>query len=181
MLSGNPPLVHVLREALAEDAAHREGTKKEARRRAQAALQTLLGYLKQHGTERNPPPEHVIVYDEAQRAWDEETGKKLLGRLRSEPALFLEIMSRQPWSCLVCLVGPGKKLIAGKEDSRFGDKRSRSSEKGNSMECPRCREAIKGDSSIAGNGLFDSTPPNGLKIIEEPIALFVRSSRVPEC
>ncbi len=113
MLSGNPPLVHVLREALAEDAAHRQGTKAEARRRAQAALQTLLGYLKEHADAGGAPPEHVIVYDEAQRAWDEETGKKLLGRSRSEPALFLEILSRLPWCCLVCLVGPGQEINRG--------------------------------------------------------------------
>ena len=114
LLSGNRPLVHVLQEAIAEDAASRHGSKKEARRRAQAALQNLLGYLKEHsGIGAKPPPEHVIVYDEAQRAWDEDTGRKLLGRSRSEPALFLEIMSRLPWACLVCLLGPGQEINRG--------------------------------------------------------------------
>ena len=58
------------------DAAERVGGKKEARRQAQAALQTLLGYLKEHSGTDSSPPEHVIVSDEAQRAWDEETGRK---------------------------------------------------------------------------------------------------------
>ncbi|MGA8408853.1 MAG: DNA/RNA helicase domain-containing protein, partial [Candidatus Acidiferrales bacterium] len=168
MLSGNPPLVHVLREALAEDAAGREGSKKEARRRAQAALQTLLGYLKQHGGEKNPPPEHVIVYDEAQRAWDEETGKKLLGRLRSEPALFLEIMSRHLWSCLVCLVGPGQEINRGEGGlPLWGQALSEAAAAGIRWRVHAAGEAIKGDPATTGNGLFVGVPPRGVEVIEE--------------
>lgn len=111
LLSGNRPLVHVLQEAIAEDAKTRTGiAKREARRQAQQALQTLLGYLKDHQDPNSDPPEHVIVFDEAQRAWDAETGLKLLGREASEPELFLEIMGRLPWTCLVCLVGPGQEI-----------------------------------------------------------------------
>lgn len=94
LLSGNRPLVHVLTEALAEDSAARGAmTKTEARRFADAAIQNLLGYLKEH-TDGAPPPEHVIVFDEAQRAWDAEVGKELMGRPSSEPELFLEILDR---------------------------------------------------------------------------------------
>ncbi|MEO5333490.1 MAG: DUF2075 domain-containing protein [Magnetococcus sp. YQC-5] len=89
LLSGNRPLVHVLREALAEDAAGPGMTKKEARRQVHQGLQNLLDYLKEHA-QGEAPPEHVLVFDEAQRAWDAEVGKKLLGRERSEPALFLD-------------------------------------------------------------------------------------------
>jgi hypothetical protein len=53
------------------------------------------------------------VFDEAQRAWDEVTGQKLLQRRRSEPELFLEILRRLPWACLVCLVGPGQEINRG--------------------------------------------------------------------
>src|SRR3989440_6613480 len=49
----------------------------------------------------------------AQRAWDEETGQKLLQRRRSEPELFLELLRRLQWSCLVCLVGPGQEINRG--------------------------------------------------------------------
>ena len=114
LLSGNRPLVHVLQEAIAEDAKTRTGiAKREARRQAQQALQTLLGYLKDYQDPKSGPPEHVIVFDEAQRAWDAETGLKLLGREASEPQLFLEIMGRLPWACLVCLVGPGQEINRG--------------------------------------------------------------------
>lgn len=114
LLSGNRPLVFVLQEAIALDARERTGLRAdEARRRSQQALQTLLGYLKDHDPADSPPPEHVIVFDEAQRAWDADTGLKLLGRQKSEPQLFLEIMGRLPWACLVCLVGPGQEINRG--------------------------------------------------------------------
>jgi len=114
LLSGNRPLVAVLREALANDAVSRTGIKKQqATREASQALQHLLGYLKEHLNDAVAPPEHVIVFDEAQRAWDAETGDKLLKRHASEPEMFLEIMSKLPWACLVCLVGPGQEINKG--------------------------------------------------------------------
>jgi hypothetical protein len=114
LLSGNRPLVVVLQAAIAEDARRREGIKAhEANRRAQQALQTLLGYLKDHADANASPPENVIVFDEAQRAWDADTGLKLLGRAKSEPELFMEIMGRLPWACLVCLVGSGQEINRG--------------------------------------------------------------------
>jgi Schlafen group 3, DNA/RNA helicase domain len=114
LLSGNRPLVFVLQAAIAEDARQREGIKAdEAKRRAQQALQTLLGYLKDHADADAHPPENVIVFDEAQRAWDADTGLKLLGRAKSEPELFMEIMGRLQWACLVCLVGSGQEINRG--------------------------------------------------------------------
>lgn len=114
LLSGNRPLVFVLQAAIADDARRREGIKAdEAKRRAQQALQTLLGYLKDHAAADARPPENVIVFDEAQRAWDADTGLKLLGRAKSEPELFMEIMGRLPWACLVCLVGSGQEINRG--------------------------------------------------------------------
>jgi hypothetical protein len=112
MLTGNRPLVHVLRGALISDARARSDN--GVARSVQGALQTLLGYLKEHAAEEaSPPPEHVVVFDEAQRAWDAETGQKLLQRRRSEPELFLKILGRLPWACLVCLVGPGQEINRG--------------------------------------------------------------------
>jgi hypothetical protein len=112
MLTGNRPLVQVLRGALIADAKAR-GIARDASRALHGALQTLLGYLKEHVENTIPPPERVVVFDEAQRAWDEETGQKLLGRKRSEPELFLEILRRQRWACMVCLVGPGQEINRG--------------------------------------------------------------------
>src|SRR5215831_11972295 len=56
--------------ALIADARAR-GDNGEARRAVEGVLQTLLGYLREHGAEdASPPPENVVVFDEAQRAWD---------------------------------------------------------------------------------------------------------------
>jgi hypothetical protein len=112
MLTGNRPLVQVLRRALIADASQGEH-RVNARRAIESALQTLLGYLREHALGSGIPPEHVVVFDEAQRAWDAETGQKLLQRHRSEPELFLEILYRLPWACLVCLVGEGQEINRG--------------------------------------------------------------------
>jgi len=113
MLTGNRPLVQVLKGALISDVRSRSADVGAARA-VEGALQTLLGYLKEHAPENAaPPPERVVVFDEAQRAWDEETGQKLLQRRRSEPELFLDILRRLPWACLVCLVGPGQEINRG--------------------------------------------------------------------
>jgi hypothetical protein len=113
VLTGNRPLVEVLTQALTDDwKQHRKSH--DASRALHGSLQTLLGYLKQHSQENgSAPPEHVVVFDEAQRAWDAETGMKLLQRRQSEPALFLGILKRLRWACLVCLVGPGQEINRG--------------------------------------------------------------------
>jgi len=114
VLSGNRPLVAVLKEAISNDAKSRFNiTMQEARRQAEQALQNLLGYLKEHSEDNSLPPEHVVVFDEAQRAWDAETGRKLLDRETSEPELFIEILGRLDWCCLVCLVGSGQEINRG--------------------------------------------------------------------
>lgn len=101
LLSGNRPLVHVFTSALAEDHVVRTSiSKADAKYRADAVIQSLLGYLKEH-TDGAAPPEHVIVFGEAQRAWDEKVGQELVGRPKSEPDLFLEFLGRPQTSIRV--------------------------------------------------------------------------------
>jgi hypothetical protein len=96
LLSGNRPLVHVLTEALATDRAACTGSSKAAAQyQADAAIPSLLGYPKEH-TDDAAPPENVIIFDQAQRAWDAEVGRELMGRPNSEPELFLKILGRLP-------------------------------------------------------------------------------------
>ena len=116
-LSGNTPLVTVLREALARDESNRTGnTLAAARRSVRAEIQGLMNYLeeylKQHPNDA--PVDHVIVFDEAQRAWDAEYGAQKFDRPKSEPALFLEIMDRHPdWAVIIALVGGGQEINKG--------------------------------------------------------------------
>ncbi len=116
-LSGNTPLVAVLREALARDEKKRTGCKKsEADRRTKAQIQLLMRYLDQYleSEPNNAPHENVIVFDEAQRAWDAAYGKQKFGRDASEPSLFLDIMARHDdWAVIVALVGSGQEINKG--------------------------------------------------------------------
>jgi DUF2075 family protein len=58
----------------------------------------------------------VIIFDEAQRAWDAKKGKEKFNRAASEPALVIEIMTRHSnWSVTVCLVGLGQEINDGED------------------------------------------------------------------
>lgn len=120
-LTGNTPLVTVLREALARDAiARRACDAKEAQRRVRAALQNVHRFLEDNAADPSRlPPERLIVFDEAQRAWDEAKARagtqRRPGRLTmSEPAHTLEIMERRSgWAVVVALIGNGQEINTG--------------------------------------------------------------------
>lgn len=113
-LTGNLPLVHVMREALARD-AHAQGRSiRVARQETESAIQPLIGFLRDNLPRTEPPHEHVIVFDEAQRAWDAEFGRRKFGHAQSEAALFLDIMRRhRDWAVIVALVGNGQEINTG--------------------------------------------------------------------
>jgi hypothetical protein len=113
-LTGNLPLVHVLREALARDAAAQGGSLRMGRQRTESAIQPLNGFLKDNLDRRAPPHEHVIVFDEAQRAWDAAFGRRKFNHADSEAGLFLDIMRRHAdWAVIVALVGNGQEINTG--------------------------------------------------------------------
>ncbi|MGE8141464.1 DNA/RNA helicase domain-containing protein [Novosphingobium sp. NPDC080210] len=74
-LSGNGPLVDVLREALAQDAvakskdAGQSTSKVQEDRRAAAFIQNIHHFRDDALASRSAPIEKVAVFDEAQRAW----------------------------------------------------------------------------------------------------------------
>ncbi|WP_043364672.1 DNA/RNA helicase domain-containing protein [Belnapia sp. F-4-1] len=120
-LTGNVPLVSVLREALARNAAPMGG-KARGRAHAEASrvLQNVHRFLDEHVTNRaHEAPEHVIVFDEAQRAWDarqatRDTQRRTSRLTMSEPAHALEIMGRHhDWSVIVALIGNGQEINTG--------------------------------------------------------------------
>jgi hypothetical protein len=113
-LTGNLPLVHVLREALAQDAAAQGRSLRAARQQAESAIQPLMGFLRDNQERGTAPHEHVIVFDEAQRAWDAEFGRRKFGHAESEAAMFLDIMRRHhDWAVIVALVGSGQEINTG--------------------------------------------------------------------
>jgi len=119
-LSGNVPLVRVLREALARNASAQGNTRLEAERhKTHAKLQNVHRFLEAGVTGAHAQPENIIVFDEAQRAWDEAQATKDTQRRKShlsmsEPAHALDIMTRAPgFAVIVALVGQGQEINTG--------------------------------------------------------------------
>ena len=163
-LSGNTPLVTVLREALARDRhARSAGTSKrrtiaEVRRDVRARIQHIIDFLRDAVSDGSAaaPHEHAIVFDEAQRAWDERHGQKKFSRAASEPQLLLEIMSRHDdWCALVCLVGGGQEINAGEEGvAGWGDAlRNLAPDVAKSWQIHAPRQIVHGDNTTGGLGL----------------------------
>ena len=130
-LSGNTPLVTVLREALTGDEYERrqragEKVKKGSIRSSmRARIQHIMDFLKEYLTDplERPPHERVIVFDEAQRAWNAAYGKQKFGRSESEPRILLDIMGRHSdWCVIVGLIGGGQEINSGENGmAEWGD------------------------------------------------------------
>ena len=113
-LTGNLPLVHVMREALARDASTGNLSLRMARQQTEGAIQPLMGFLRDSLKRDTPPHEHVIVFDEAQRAWDADYGRRKFDLPESEAALFLDILRRhRDWAVVIALVGNGQEINTG--------------------------------------------------------------------
>lgn len=117
-LTGNPTLVHILRDALARDAAARQLESRAARRRIDAVIQALPRF-RDHYARDGLAPERLLVIDEAQRCWtashaSHATRKGAVPLWDSEPAHILSIMERRPgWGAIVCLLGGGQEIYDG--------------------------------------------------------------------
>ncbi len=118
-LTGNPTLVHVLREALVRDAAGRGMARRAAQQRMEGVIQALPRFRDHHVREPGPPPERVLVIDEAQRCW---TAAHAVGKTRNRPVPLatseaghlLDIMARRrDRSVIVCLLGGGQEIHDG--------------------------------------------------------------------
>ena len=127
-LSGNGPLVAILREALARD---------QVRRDAEAGKRTKLGQTRSevkafiqnvhHFRDDclvdpdRPPIEHVALFDEAQRAWNREQTARFMKAKKSrpdfamsEPEFLISCLDRhEDWAVIICLVGGGQEINTG--------------------------------------------------------------------
>ncbi len=119
-LTGNPALVHVLREALTRDAVVSGLKRGDANRKMLSAIQALPRFRDQYVSEpSHTPSERVVVIDEAQRCWSaswaiSKTRDRPVRLTMSEPAHLLEAMARHDGFCaVVCLVGSGQEIHAG--------------------------------------------------------------------
>jgi hypothetical protein len=121
-LSGNGPLVEVLREALARDQSERDGiTKKDALRKVASFVQNIHHFRDEALKDSQAPVEKVVVFDEAQRAWDRDQTAKFMQQKRgrfdfdeSEPEFLISVMDRHDdWCVIICLVGGGQEINTG--------------------------------------------------------------------
>jgi len=127
-LSGNGPLVEVLREALTRDEVDRVArTAKKPRKgpvkqKVKAFIQNVH-HFRDDGLRdlEAPPDDRVVIFDEAQRAWDKAMTadfmarkKKRPGFTQSEPEFLISYMDRhRDWSVIICLVGGGQEINRG--------------------------------------------------------------------
>jgi hypothetical protein len=118
-LTGNPSLVHVLREALVRDAVAQGQNRRVAEQRMQGIIQALPAFRDRYVAHGDAPPEQVVVIDEAQRSWSRahavrKSRDRPVRLTDSEPAHLLAAMARHPdWAAVICLVGHGQEIHDG--------------------------------------------------------------------
>lgn len=127
-LSGNGPLVAILREALTRDKVHREKERGNSLRKGEVMSEVRAFIQNVHhfrddclNDKIKPPVEHVVLFDEAQRAWNlEQTANFMLRKKgipdfrHSEPEFLISCLNRhQDWAVIVCLVGGGQEINTG--------------------------------------------------------------------
>ena len=127
-LSGNEPLVTILREALTRDKVKRDKelgikTKKGIVFGAvKSKIQNVHNFRDECLVDiTSPPIEHVALFDEAQRAWSLEQTSSFMKRKKSlpnfkqsEPEFLISCLDRhRDWAVVVCLVGGGQEINTG--------------------------------------------------------------------
>jgi len=126
-LSGNGPLVAVLQEALTRDdlarrkAAGERVKKGQLAKSVKAFIQNVHVFRDEALHHPGPPADHVVIFDEAQRAWNlHQTAsfmrmrKGQAGFAQSEPEFLIRYMDRHTdWAVVVCLVGGGQEINTG--------------------------------------------------------------------
>jgi hypothetical protein len=126
-LSGNGPLVSVLREALTRDEVARRKQLGENPRKGKVAesvkafIQNVHHFRDDALVHPAAPPEHVAVFDEAQRAWNLQQTANFMQRKKgqpgfsqSEPEFLISCMDRhKDWAVVIGLVGGGQEINTG--------------------------------------------------------------------
>jgi len=111
-LSGNGPLVEVLQYEL-----------RRAGGNGKTFVRGVMEYVRRYSTRPGlVPPEHVLVFDEAQRAFDADQVKEKHSHIpmfstgKSEPEHFIEFAERIPqWCVVIGLIGSGQEIHIGEE------------------------------------------------------------------
>lgn len=126
-LSGNGPLVAVLREALTRDRvaqSRQDGKamrKGDAKKEVETFIQNVHHFRDEYLQDSGAPPEHVVLFDEAQRAWTLAQTSSFMRQKKgwadfdqSEPEFLISCLDRhRDWAVVICLVGSGQEINTG--------------------------------------------------------------------
>lgn len=123
-LSGNGPLVAVLQEALTRDELARVGNrvrKGVVRQQVKPFIQNVHHFRDEGIRSDAAPFDHVVIFDEAQRAWDKQKTADFMKRRKkvpdfnqSESEFLISYLDRhEEWAVIICLVGGGQEIHTG--------------------------------------------------------------------
>lgn len=166
-LSGNRPLVNVVREALIRNRVRGGADRRTTEQSVSAFINYVHGFIQFYGIRNptQPPHEHAIVFDEAQRAWNADMVSSKHSIEKSEPQLILEIMERAPdWCLIVAIVGGGQEIHKGEAGlAEWGHALNASSKRWHVLVSG---DAMRGGATVAGHCLFTEAPNESLQITE---------------
>ena len=174
-LSGNRPLVNVLQEVIKRNHAQnqKDPNTKKPKKKTGAAISQIIGHMHEYIEDafenEQAPSARILIFDEAQRAWEVEKmqkwqkKKRRKSRLtpaewRSEPETVLNLMNRHPdWAVVVILLGTGQEIHKGEAGMQGWGEAARTLTNWQVM-APII--AVKGKANVANSSLFrDKTPP----------------------
>ena len=126
-LSGNGPLVEVLREALKKSVKEKKQFNKQTEIAINALIQSSYGFKKDNAKNKRATAEKILIFDEAQRSWTNERLAAYLKRggtygnklkvpnfpLSEAAFLIWSLDQREDWAVIVCLVGGGQEINTG--------------------------------------------------------------------
>ena len=194
--SGNQPLIDVLNLALTLNRTRVKKEKREIGHSLSAPIENVHRFVMNHLLDPagRPPPQAVVIFDEAQRVWTADKVKAglskrvmrnklteqevatILANGRSEPELLLRVMERCPdWCVVVALIGGGQEIHNGEAGlAEWG--RTLTTANGR-WTVSVSNEALEGGASVAGQTLFPSGIPAALDVRVAPVLHLVVAKR----
>jgi hypothetical protein len=154
-MSGNGPLVQVLQELFRKQAMRDKVPASEALIHAKTLIENVHVFAKTYTDDDpdRPPSNHMIIFDEAQRAWNLEQNFRKFRRNYSEPEMLLKIMERhRDWAVVIALVGGGQEINDGEAGLEEWGKALEGSQR--DWRIFASPEVITGGASTAGHRLF---------------------------
>ncbi|WP_433967582.1 DNA/RNA helicase domain-containing protein [Tunturiibacter gelidiferens] len=174
-MSGNGPLVQVLQELFRRQGMRDGVPAAQSSIQAKTLIENVHVFAKTYTDEDpdRPPSNRVVIFDEAQRAWNLKQNMSKFRRNYSEPEMLLQIMQRhKDWSVVVALVGGGQEINNGEAGLE---------EWGRALQESQCDwhiyaspEVISGGISTAGHKLFGDAGKS--ENIHQRSALHLRTS-----